>query len=102
VLVTGFFNRTTDGAAVLTAASTTSSDVFLLKLDRTTGATQFAAGYGDALIQSGDALAVNRFGADQFSVGGTLNGTITFPAPAGAVTASAGATDTFLVVGNLQ
>ena len=102
VVVTGFFNGTTDGAAVLTAARTTGSDVFLLKLDGVTGSTQFAAGYGDALIQSGDSLAVNRFGADQFSAGGTLNGTITFPAPAGAATAASGATETFLVVGNLQ
>jgi len=101
VLVTGFFNKTTDGAAILTAASTTAADVFLLKLDGTTGATQFSAAYGDVLAQSGDFIAVNRFGGDQFVVSGSLNGTITFPAPAGAVTAPA-ATEPFFLFGPIN
>jgi hypothetical protein len=88
VVVTGAFNRTTTGAAALTAASATAPDVFLLKLQGATGATAFAASYGDALMQTGDAVAVNRFGADQVALVGTLNGSIAFPAPAGTVSAT--------------
>jgi hypothetical protein len=108
VLVTGLFNKTTVGntspsAGVgLTAAGTgTAADVFLLELGGATGATQFAAGYGDPVTQTGDALAVNRFGANQFVLTGTLNGSIPFPAPAGTVTAT-GTTDVFLLVGPIQ
>jgi hypothetical protein len=99
--VTGLFNRTTTGAAALVANGTTASDVFVLKLSAATGATDFAAPYGDAATQSGDGIAVNRFGSNQVALTGTLNGSITFPAPAGALTA-VGATDVFLVTGILQ
>jgi hypothetical protein len=109
VLVVGSFNKgPTTGAAVLTAAGTTSPDVFVLKLNGATGATDFAAGYGDAVNQTGDAIAVNRFGAtpDQIAVAGTLNGSIGFPAPVG--TLSFGgvdpslSADVFLVTGQIR
>jgi hypothetical protein len=101
VVVTGAFNRTTTGAAALTAASATAPDIFVLKLNGTTGATDDAKGYGDAVTQTGDAVVVNRFGGNQITVAGTLNGTIPFPAPAGSV-AAAGAQDVFLMTGLLQ
>jgi hypothetical protein len=98
VLVTGNFNKTTTGAAALTAASTAAPDAFLLKLDGGTGATGFAAAYGDTVTQSGDAVAVDGAGAVAFV--GTLNGSTTF-APAGTVTAM-GPQDVFLVIGSIQ
>ncbi len=101
VVVTGLFNKTTTGVAALTANGTTAADVFLLELDGASGAARFAAAYGDAVTQSGDAVAVNRFGANQLAVVGTLNGSIPFPAPAGTVTAT-GNVDVFLLVGPIQ
>lgn len=101
VLVTGLFNKTTTGVAALTAGSTTAADAFLLKLDGATGAAQFSAAYGDPVTQSGDAVAVNRFGGNQFAMTGTLNGSISFPAPAAAITA-VGAQDVFVLVGLVQ
>ena len=102
VLVTGGFQRTTTGVAVLTAAGV-ASDIFLLKLNSTTGASQFAANYGDVATQTGDAISVNRSGTgavkDTFSLAGTLNGSATFPAPVGTVTA-VGSTDTLLIIGS--
>src|SRR5262249_52398233 len=61
VLVTGGFQRTTTGVAVLTANGV-ASDIFLLKLNSTDGAANFAAAYGDASTQTGDGISVNRFG----------------------------------------
>jgi len=88
--------------AVLTAAGV-ASDIFLLKLNSTTGASQFAANYGDVATQTGDAISVNRSGTgavkDTFSLAGTLNGSATFPAPVGTVTA-VGSTDTLLIIGS--
>jgi hypothetical protein len=99
VLATGYFNKTTTGAAVLTATGT-ASDAFLLKIDGATGATRFASGYGDGATQTGDSIAVNRFGTgaalDQVAMAGTLNGAITFPAPAGTVTNPSANTGAYL------
>jgi hypothetical protein len=99
LLVTGFFNRTSTGAAALTATGT-ASDAFLLKIDGATGATRFASGYGDGATQTGDSIAVNRFGVgsalDQVAMAGTLNGAITFPAPAGTVTNPSANTGAYL------
>jgi hypothetical protein len=103
VLVTGYFNRTTKGAAVLTATGT-ASDAFLLELDGATGATRFAGGYGDGATQTGDSIAVNRFGPglalDQLVLAGTLNGAITFPDPAGTVTNPSANTGSYLFFGS--
>ena len=104
ILVTGTFRNTTTGVAVLTANGV-APDVFLLKLKGDAGTAEFAASYGDPSLQTGDGLAVNRAGTgtaqDHFAIIGTLNGTITFPAPAGPVTAP-GTTDVFLLFGQLQ
>jgi hypothetical protein len=103
VVATGLFNKTATGLATLTASGTTAADVFLLDLDGATGAANFSAAYGDPVTQSGDGVAVNRFGggANQFAAVGTLNGSIPFPAPAGTVTAT-GNVDVFLLVGPIQ
>jgi hypothetical protein len=108
VVVTGLINKgPTTGAAALTAASTTSPDAFVLQLNGTTGATIFSANYGDIANQSGDAVAVNRFStANPIAVAGSLNSSITFPAPVGMLTYGAldpaNSTDVFLVVGQIQ
>ncbi len=103
VLVTGSFSGTTSGAAVLTAAgsSTSVADAFLLELDGATGATRYASGFGDASTQTGDAVAIDRLGANEFALAGTLNGTIAFPAPAGSVadTLASGNADVYLLLG---
>jgi hypothetical protein len=103
VLVTGLFDGTTSGAAVLTAAgtSTSAADAFLLRLSGADGSTLYAAGFGDAGTQTGDAVAVDWLGADEFALAGTLNGTVTFPAPVGAIgdTLASGNSDVFLFVG---
>ncbi len=104
VVATGIFNRTASisgSTMTITAASTTAADAFVLKLNGLTGAVDGAAGYGDPVTQTGDAIAVNRFGANQVALVGTLNGSIPFPAPAGTVTAT-GATDVFFVTAKLQ
>jgi hypothetical protein len=104
VLATGIFNRTASisGSTVtITAAGTTAADAFVVKLNGNTGAVDDAAGYGDPVTQTGDAIAVNRFSAaNQVALVGTLNGTITFPAP-GKLTAT-GSTDLFFVTAQLQ
>ena len=102
VLATGFFNKATDGAAALTAASTTEPDAFALLLSGATGATDFASSYGDAAAQTGDCIVANRFAGTQFAIAGTFSGTVAFGAPDGAVTAASGGVDVFLVIGQLQ
>jgi hypothetical protein len=104
-VVTGTFNRTTSGAAVLTATTTTASNPFVLKLNGLTGATDSAAAYGCDATSSGDAVAVNRFGAtpDQISLAGSFGSTLTFGAPgtASPVT-SVNPTDVYFVAAKLQ
>jgi hypothetical protein len=97
VLVTGLFAGTTSGAAVLTSGG--SSDAFLLELAGATGATQYAAGFGDSSTQTGDSVAIDRLGANEFALSGTLNGSINFPAPAGAVTDPSSTVAGFLLLG---
>jgi len=98
--VVGFFNRTTTGAAALTANGT-GADVFVLKLSGTTGQTQFATGYGDPNPQTGDRIAVNRLGTgavkDLPVFAGTFSGTVDFGPPAGALTISTSDVQVFLV-----
>jgi hypothetical protein len=91
------------GAATLTNAGAT--DAFLLLLTGAKNAatgypdTRFAAAYGDASAQTvttGSGVAVNRQGTgagvqDAFVFGGSYAGVITFPAPAGALPNTAGA-----------
>ncbi|HEX8971354.1 hypothetical protein [Oryzihumus sp.] len=104
VVVTGLFNGTTTGAAALTAASTAASDAFVLKLDGLTGATQFAAAYGDIATQDGAFVAINRAGVgsakDLIDFSGNFAGSMTFPAPAGTISTTG--TDAFLVFGLFQ
>jgi len=103
-VVTGSINKgPTTGAATLTASSTTAPDAFLLKLNGLTGATDFAARYGDAANQSGDAIAINRYGAtpDQIAVVGSITSSMTFPAPAGSIT-SVNPTDVWFLTAKLQ
>ncbi|HET6440555.1 MAG TPA: hypothetical protein VFG59_21015, partial [Anaeromyxobacter sp.] len=108
VLATGAFNvtasisGTTASSFAITANGTTAPDVFVWRLNGTNGATDWVAGYGDTATQTGDAIVANRFAAaNQITFAGTLNSSITFPAPAGAVTAT-GATDVFLTTAKLQ
>jgi len=107
VIATGAFNvtatigGTTASSSTITANGTTAPDVFVWKLNGTTGATDFVAGYGDAATQTGDAIAANKYGANQITFAGTLNASIPFPAPAGTVTAT-GSTDVFLTTAKLQ
>jgi hypothetical protein len=103
-VVVGLFNGTTTGAAALTAASTSASDAFALKLDGGTGATQWSAPYGDASTQDADFVAINRLGSgaakDLIDFGGGFAGSVAFPAPAGSLSTTG--TDAFLVFGLFQ
>ncbi len=90
----------TNGAVSLNTTGTTAPDMFVAKFNGGTGATDFAAAYGDAGTQNGDGIVTNRFGGDQITFVGSLSGSATFGA-AGAVTA-AGATDSVLVFSHLQ
>ena len=96
VFATGLFFKTTTGAAALTASGLTAPDAFVLRLGAAAGATQFAASYGDASLQSGDAIAVDRFGTGAISYAGTLAGSATFPSPVGTL-AAVDPTDAFLI-----
>ncbi|HVP62386.1 MAG TPA: hypothetical protein VMT11_17640 [Myxococcaceae bacterium] len=102
VMVSGSFRGTTTGLAALTSASPSATDAFVLKLDGTTGGLQDAKAYGDTAIQTADSLAVNRFGGDQVSVTGTVNGSIVLPSPVGTLTAPPGIAATYLLGENLQ
>jgi hypothetical protein len=92
----------TNGLVQLNTSGTTASDAFIVKLNGSTGALDSAAAYGDAATQSGDAVAVNRYGTttNQMSFVGTLNSSSTFGA-AGTITA-AGGTDVSFVTLQLQ
>jgi len=96
----GLFRGTSTGAAALTANGA-ASDAFLLHLDAAAGSTVFAAGYGDVATQQADSIAINRSGTgaaqDVISLAGTLNGSVTFPDPAGTVTAASSTAEAFLV-----
>ncbi len=81
VIATGLFNRTatiSNSTTTLTATTTTASNPFVLKLHNLTGALDFAEAYGDIGTSSGDAIAVNRFGADQVALAGSFAGTLSF------------------------
>jgi hypothetical protein len=96
----------TTGMAQLNVAGTTAPDQLVVKLNGATLATDFAALYGDPNTQGGDSVVVNRYSAtnrDAFTLAGTLNGTVSYGATAGSVTATAGFTgDVSLVFGKVQ
>jgi hypothetical protein len=111
VLASGFFNGTATNADGHSAVPVTppftsagAADVFLLKLDGATGATQFSAHYGDSFTQSGDKLAVDRWGMgsslDLVGLGGTLNGSMDFGT--GALTAPGSTSMGYIVFAQLQ
>jgi hypothetical protein len=106
VIATGFFNVTTSGTfSAATLTSEGAADVFVLKLGGATGNTQFAASYGGGgATQSGDKIAVNRWGTGSnlnlVDFAGTVNASITFPPPAGSF--SVVATDGFLTFSDLR
>ncbi len=100
VVAVGYYQGDTAGGATLTNAG--AADAFVWKLSGLDGTTQQAVGYGDALGQSADKIAINGQGTsniDLVEIAGLLNGTITFPAPAGALTATE--TSSFLVFATL-
>ncbi|HUJ27005.1 MAG TPA: hypothetical protein VLW85_13355 [Myxococcales bacterium] len=97
-IVTGGFQRTTTGAAALTASGTTASDVFVLEIGPG-GDTRFAAAYGDANPQTGTALAVFQ---TSVAYGGTFSGTLDFGSPAGALAVPTSDTQAFLVFAELS
>jgi hypothetical protein len=74
-------------------------DAMLLKLSGQTGAYDQAISYGNAAAQSGDVIAVNRWGANQISFSVTSPASIAF---GNASYTSAGATDVALVFASLQ
>jgi hypothetical protein len=90
VVVVGFYQGATvspPSVAALTYAG--GGDAYTLKLSGIDGALQFAQGYGDSASQSMDRIAINSEGSankDLIGIGGIFYGTITFPAPAGALT----------------
>ncbi len=101
VVAVGYYQGNTTGGATLTDAG--ASDAFIWKLSGVDGSTQQAVGYGDAQGQTADRVAVNGQGTsniDLVEIGGVLNGTITFPAPAGSLTATQ--TSSFLLFANIK
>jgi hypothetical protein len=106
VIVTGLFNKTTTGAATLTATTSTASNPFVLKLNGTTGSTDSAAGYGDSGTATGDAVACNRYGAppNAITIAGSFSATLTFSTPgtASPVGPATNATDVWLITAALQ
>ncbi len=73
--------RTTNGADTTGLAALTSAggiDAMVIKLNGQTGATDEARSYGNAGTQSGDVIAVNRFGANQVVFTNTSGGTVLY------------------------
>jgi hypothetical protein len=102
VLATGTFALTSTGALTLTSAGG-SDDIFLVKLDANTGATQSQQAFGDASAQAGAGVLVNRYGTvnkDLVQFVGTLNGTVAFGGTAGSL--SSPTTTGFMVTAPLQ
>ena len=105
VIATGLFNKTTTGAAVLAATTTSASNPFVLKLDGATGSTDFAAAYGSSGTATGDAVAVNRYGAtpDQIMLAGSTTAPLTFGAPGTASPVTpVNSTDVWIATAHLQ
>ena len=93
----------TTGVAQLVSPGTVgTTDVYLFRLNRSTGAADFAAEYGSTGSQTGQALVVNRYGAtpNQIDLAGGFSGTMSFGA-AGSVS-SVGTVDVFLFTAGLQ
>jgi hypothetical protein len=91
----------TIGEFSLNVNGTSSSDAFVVKINGTTGGADNGTTYGAAGSESGDALAVNRFSANnQIAFSMLWTGTATIGG-AGSVTA-AGGLDSALVFAHLQ
>jgi hypothetical protein len=101
--INGGFDTT--GMAQLSVAGATAPDQLVVKLNGATLATDFSALYGDTAVQNGDSVVVNRYSAtnrDAFTLGGTLNGTVSYGSTAGSISATAGLQDVSLVFGKVQ
>ncbi len=101
VVAVGYYGANTTVGPALTDAGST--DAFIWKLSGVDGSTEQAVGYGDAQGQSADRVAVNGQGTsniDLVEIGGLLNGTITFPSPAGPLSATQ--TSSFLLFSNIK
>jgi hypothetical protein len=88
-------NDTNGGFGIISQGG---ADFFVAKFNGQTGATDGAAGYGNAGSQGGNVLSVNRFGTNQTAFTGSSPGTVLFPPSY----TSVGATDVALVFGNVQ
>jgi hypothetical protein len=109
-VVVGLFNTPlgtpTTGFAALTAAATTASDAFVVKLNGATGApvANGAKAYGDMNSQSANAVCINRSGAgallDDVVFSGAYAGGISFAPTAESLTTTG--TDTYLTFAQLQ
>jgi len=118
VLVTGTFSASsaafrtangghdTTGAAALNnagAAGSGSTDSYLMKLNRSTGATEFSAAYGNPGAQTGDFVWVNRYGStpNDIAFSGSFAGPMNFGGTSSPIT-SVGVSDAYLVFAHLQ
>jgi hypothetical protein len=107
VYAVGLFNKTATVSGTtqtLTTSTTTSSNPFLLQMNGATGAIDDVVGYPDSATSAASAIAVNRWGTvspNLIGIAGEYQTTITFPAPAGALT-SVGTTDVWFVTAKLQ
>jgi hypothetical protein len=89
----------TTGAVQLSVNGTGAADLFVVRLDGQSGASQFASTYGDSITQNGDAIVLNRFSsASQLAFTGMVSGSATF-GTAGTVTA-VNASDAAVVFGS--
>jgi hypothetical protein len=89
----------TNGFAGLLSQGT--ADIIVAKLNGLTGATDGVAAYGNTTTQSGDVIAVNRFGStpNQIVFTSSSAGTVNFGGP---IFTATGTNDVALVFANLQ
>jgi hypothetical protein len=101
VVVVGAHNGTTTGAAVISGPNDNSlPNAYLLRLDGTTGAVQFARSYGgDGEAQDASFLAIQ---GSSFAFGGTNTGTIDFGGGVSHTAKPESAQMSYLVFGTLQ
>jgi len=100
----GHAGRDTSGAASLSTSGTGNPDAFVLRLDAKTGATRYAATYGDGTFQQAEAVAVSRSGAaaDRLAIVGTLGGSAAFGTAARIKSTVEGGLGAFLLLGRLE
>jgi hypothetical protein len=87
----------TNGAVALLTSG--GADLFVAKFNGATGATDGATAYGNPSTQSGDVMAVNRFGGNHVRFTASSPGTINF---GGQTFTAAGTNDAALVFANIQ